>query len=129
MKNEAINQSNNRFYKVQEELKSLFSIIMGVIEESAQEEPDFEHFTQNATSEEEVQQIKELQASMAHLDKKAHNFQQNVGEITHKSHRKPTKKEVTKEPTTFNEIKPIAPKTISNDTTIHRIVDDFSNER
>lgn len=125
-KNIAINSSNHRFMQVQEELKNLLSIIMGTVEASAQEEQDFEHFMQNATSEEERMQIQELQDSMHRIDTKAQHYQESVGIATRKAHNKTTQKNTyVKEPTTFNEIKPITQKTLDH---IHRI-DDLNNER
>lgn len=128
MKNIAIQSSNNRFFKVQEEIKNFLSIIMGNIEESAQEEQDFEHFMQNAASQEEASQIQELKESSSRLDRKAQNYQQNIGIPTRKTQPRTSKKNVPEEHTTFNTIKPISPKTISNDS-IHRIMDDFNSER
>ncbi len=124
MKNIAITSSKNRFNKVQEELKSLLSIIMGVIEESAQEEQDFEFFSQNATSQEELEQIEELKKSSQQLNKNAETYEANIGLTTRKMKGNSSNKTTVEHPT-FNEIKPITLK-----PTEHiRHIDDFNNER
>lgn len=124
-KNIAIN-SSNRFMQVQEELKNLLSIIMGTVEASAQEEQDFEYFMQSATSEEERMQIQALKDSTQNLNMNAQIFQKNVGTTTHKMQSRTSKSTTSsKEPTTFNEIKPITQKPIEH---IHRI-DDLNSER
>jgi len=128
MKNIAINSSNNRFFKVQEEVKNLLSIIMGVVEVSAEEEQDFEYFSQNATSQEDQKQIQELKKSTELLNKKAKSYQENVGRATpQKPSSTPT------QATTFNEIKPFIPQSIEHTHSIDDIsndsIDDISNER
>lgn len=127
MKNIAITSSNHRFKKVQEELKSLLSIIMGVIEESAQEgEQDFEYFSQNATSQEEMMQIQALKDSTQKLNMSAQIFQKNVGTTTRKMQGRTSKSATSsKEPTIFNEIKPVTPKPIEH----IRHIDDLNSER
>lgn len=125
MKNIAIASSNHRFNKVQEELKSLLSIIMGVVEESSKEEQDFEYFNQNATSQEELTQIEELKKSTQKLNRDAEIYQNGIGLATRKVQRGTSRKTTTNEPIIFNEIKPISTKSTEN----IRHIDDFSNER
>lgn len=90
MKNKSINLQNNRFFKVQEELKNFFSIITGVILKEAENEQNFEYFEQIATSKDDIKTIEELKKSIEKLSKEATNYRNNIGINTSKQHRKTT---------------------------------------
>ncbi len=130
MKHTATHSSNSRFQQVQEELKNLLSIIMGTVEE-AQENENFEYLEQNATSEEELSIIKELNKSAQSIEQKAENYHNSIGiPSAPKKQAKQSKKQVTIENNVSTTIQPIATqnKEDSRSSRISRIQDDFDIE-
>lgn len=130
MKHTATHSANSRFHQVQEELKNLLSIIMGTVEE-AQENENFEYLEQNATSEEELSIIKELNKSSQALEQKAEVYHHNIGipSVT-KKQTKQSKKEISVEGKISTIVQPMATqnKEDSKNNRISRIKDDFDIE-
>ncbi len=128
MKHTATHSSNSRFHQVQEELKNLLSIVMGTISDEAQEEQNFEYFEQNATSNEELAIIKELDKSSQALDQKAENYHNSIGVPS--APKKQSKKQVAMENNVSTTITPISTpnKEDSRSNRISRMQDNFDIE-
>ncbi len=131
MKHIAAHSANSRFHQVQEELKNLLSIVMGTALDEAQEEQNFEYFEQNATSEEELAIIKELNKSSQTLEQKAEVYHDNIGiPSTPKKQAKQHKKQIIVENNVSTTIQPIATqnKEDSKSNRISRMQDGFDIE-
>lgn len=97
MKNITLNLSNEkqRLIKVQEELRNLLSIIMGVITEEVQDVQSLEYFREKATSSEDVLLIQELQKSMQEIEKRAQEYHESIGITTRTTRDKTSKKNIS----------------------------------
>lgn len=109
----SLTSPNQRFYKVQEEVKNLLSILMGTTPEEAQDGQNFEYFEQNATSQEDLALIQELAKSSQKIDQQAQKYQDSIGiASTPKVQTKQTKKQTAKgniSQPIHTKIQPIAP--------------------
>ena len=122
------NQQNQRFSKVQEELKRLLSIIMYKVEEQAE---GFDSIIANSNNPEDIKIAEELNKSTKKLDESAQEYVQNIG-ISSKPHTSSKNKENTKNISTtrVNSINPIVNNVKSKDSniTLTKKIDDFDIE-
>ena len=129
MSNNAIsNQKNQRFSKVQEELKRLLSIIMYSVEEQVD---SFDTIMSNSNNPEDIKIAEELDKSSKKLDKSAQEYVQSIG-IPSKPHISSKKKEdvINISTTKVTTINPIINNVKSKDSniTISKSRDDFDIE-
>ncbi len=128
MKHNASHFANSNTHKVQEEIKNLLSILMGILPEEAQDTQNFASLQEKATSPEDIAILEELQKSSQKLEEKAKNYRDSIGTIKTAPSKSTSHKTNTQRNITSHTIQKIPTVSREENTKISRIKEDFDIE-